>query len=343
MTLTELLNTDLSTLMGYARRGYDWWIDELAALAPRSVRSWGGRSTNFLIFDDRHKFVLTDGSVVGANPDISLRRDLTVLVRSDAVLVRDVSTPAMTRADLERMLALNGERYFPLPGGSVLIANAIRPDRPDDGTMLTDLAALPRSRAEALAHALKDSGVEPTAVRVATAELTPDPRFDFLPAMRTQGLIGKETGGAQSWWAVVGVFAALNLATMIWRDTADVERLQALADAQGPAVAVAQRMALRIRSVDAIAHRAAARRGFFDPLAALARTTAAIPDGAWVQRYAWDGTTLRLTGYRSRDTDVAGALRKAPGFTNVKSAQTDSMAETATGLPFDLVAQMTDR
>jgi len=275
--------------------------------------------------------------------DASMGQNVTVLVPSSAVLVRDIATPAMTSADLGRMLALNAERYFPLPGASVLISSAIRPERREDGLMLTDLAALPLLRAEALAKAMTEAGIEPQAVRIAGDRFAPDPRFDFLPAMQNSGLIGRAARSAQNWWIVVGVFAVLNLATMIWRDSADVERLQTLADQQRPAVAVAQRMATRIRSVDAIAHRAVARRGFFDPLAALARTTAAVPDGAWVQRYAWDGTTLRLTGYRASDTDVAGALRKAPGFTNVKSAQTDSMAETATGLPFDLVARMADR
>lgn len=343
VTLSELLNSDLSTLIGYARRGYDWWIEELATLVPTSVRSWGTRSTNVVMFAEDHRFVRTDGSPLMTDADASMGQNVTVLVPNGAVLVRDIATPAMTGADLDRMLALNGERYFPLPGASVLISSAIRPDRREDGAMVSDLAAFPLSRAEALAKAMTESGIAPQAVRVASDPFIPDSRFDFLPAMQKGGMIGKTARSTQNWWVVVGIFAALNLATMIWRDSADVERLQTLADQQRPAVAVAQRMAGRIRSVDAIAHRAVARRGFFDPLSALARTTAAIPDGAWVQRYAWDGTTLRLTGYRSSDTDVAVALRKAPGFINVKSAQTDSMAETATGMPFDLVAKLADR
>lgn len=343
MTLNELLNSDLSTIIGYARRGYDWWVEELGSLIPQSIRTWGTRTTNVLIFDHRHRLLWADGSPVGTDPDTSVGQNATVLVRHDAVLIREIATPAMTRADLDRMLALNGERFFPLPGGSVLITSAIRRDRHEDGMMLTDLAAIPLSRAEVLAEALRRGGFSPYSVRVAEPDLTADPRFDFLPAMQGSGLVGKPVTKAQNWWAVVVMLAVLNLATLIWRDSADVERLQALADAQRPAVAVAQRIAARIRSVDAIANRAVARRGLYDPLAALARTTEAIPDGAWVQRYAWDGTTLRLTGYRSRDADVAGALRRAPRFTNVKSAQTDSMAETATGLPFDLVAQIAAR
>jgi hypothetical protein len=328
--------------MGFARRGYDWWICELSSLVPESVRTWGQRKTDILVFEDR-RVVRPDGSPIGSGPAYSASRDVTVLVRKDDVLVRDIATPTMTRADLDRMLALNGERYFPLPGGSVLISSAARSERSDDGTMHTDLAAIPLSRAQTLADALTEENVSAHAVRIAGTDHTPDTRFDFLPAMRNAGLVAKPVRSAQNWWVAVGILAALNLATMTWRDSADVERLQVLADSQLPAVAVAQRMATRMRSAEAIAHRAATRRGRYDPLSALARTTEAVPDGAWVQRYAWDGTTLRLTGYRSRNADVAGALRRMPGFSNVKSAQTDSTAETATGLPFDLVARIGER
>ena len=72
----------------------------------------------------------------------------------------------------------------------------------------------------------------------------------------------------------------------------------------------------------------------------LAQVSEAVPDGAWVQRYAFEGNALRLTGYRQPDADVAGALRKLPLFASVKSAQSDEAAAISTGQPFDLVAQL---
>ena len=145
------------------------------------------------------------------------------------------------------------------------------------------------------------------------------------------------------WWTIVAAFALLNLFALILRDSADNERLQALVDAQRPAVSVAQKMTTRMRTVGSVAQRVAARRAQREPLGALAATTIALPDGAWVQRYAWDGATVRLTGYRARDADVAAALRRSSWLANVKSAQTDAMGETATGQPFDLTAQIRGR
>ncbi|MFM9976615.1 MAG: hypothetical protein ACKVOP_01025 [Sphingomonadaceae bacterium] len=333
MTLNELLNSDLSTIGREARRGFDWWIDELRALLPDRIRRWQSGSTPVIAFD---------GTGLAASAENPLTRPI-VVVSDTSVLTREIVTPVMSRDDLARMLALNAERYLPLPANAILLATSARADRRDDGMMLTDVAALPIARATVLAEALRRAAMAPRAVQIGDADATPDPRFDFLPAMRAAGLVAPSASKVQNWWAVVAALAVLNFAAIIWRDAAAVDRLQALTDAQRPAVAIAQRMTARMRQADLIVQRTVARRRQQGALDVLAATTAAVPDGAWVQRYAWDGPTLRLTGYRSRDADVAAELRKVPMFASVKSAQTDSVAEIATGQPFDLVAQIKGR
>jgi len=334
VTLNELLNSDLSTIARAARRGFDWWIGELRALLPDRVRQWQSGTTPVVAFDAERGLATTDAAP-SARP--------VVVVSGSSVLTREIATPPMSQDDLSRMLSLNIERYLPLPADAVLLATAPRRDRRDDGMMLTDIAALPVARAAALAADIRSAALNPRAVRIGDQTSTPDPRFDFLPAMRAAGLVARAPSTVQNWWAVVAALAVLNLATIIWRDAAAVDRLQALTDAQRPAVAIAQRMTARMRQADAIVQRAAARRRDGNALGVLAATTLAVPDGAWVQRYSWDGPTLRLTGYRSRDADVAAALRKAPPFASVKSAQTDSVAEIAAGQPFDLVARLRSR
>jgi hypothetical protein len=343
VNLNEVLNSDLGTILRGLRRGFDWWIDELATLVPQSVQSWSTRTQILLLFDGSNGLETADGSPVNVAGGEPISSDATVLLGQGQALTRTVTTPAMTRSELERMLTLNAERYFPLPGNSVLIASKIRPDVAEDGTRTSDLAAITLSQAGALAHVLQRADVRPRAVRLALGKHLPDPHFDFLPAMQAAGLMANPRKDYRMWWILVGALAALNGATLIWRDAAAVERWQTLVDAQRPAVSVAQRIVARMRVTGEIAQRASIRRRRHDPLAALALTTAAIPDGAWVQRYSWDGMTLRLTGYRSRETDVGGALRTVPGFANVKSAQTDSISETATGQPFDLVAEIGGR
>lgn len=333
MTLNKLLNSDLTTIVAELRRGYDWWVEELAALVPAGLRGWITKKSHVVRFD----------GVGGLDTPEAVNAigEATVVVPRDSVLVREIVTPSMTGGDLDRMLSLNAERYFPLPSGSILFARAIRPDRA--GTMTSDVAAFPLSRAQALADAVRAAGLRAQAVRVCDKDRTVDPRFDFLAAMRAAGLIGKVDPRTRFWWIAVSVMTALNLATVIWRDSADIDRLQSLVDSQRPAVAVAQRMKSEIRKADMVVREAATQRRNHDALGALAMTTAAVPDGAWVQRYAWNDGTLRLTGYRSRDADVAAALRRTGGFANVKSAQTDAIAENFAGQPFDLVAEIRPR
>jgi hypothetical protein len=57
-----------------------------------------------------------------------------------------------------------------------------------------------------------------------------------------------------------------------------------------------------------------------------------------VQRFAWDGKVVRLSGYKRDGTDVIGALRKSPYFKDVRAANAEAMAEVPTGQPFDLSA-----
>jgi Tfp pilus assembly protein PilN len=343
MNLSEILNSDLSTIIRELRRGFDRWIDELAALLPQSIRATGLRARAIIVFDGQSEFKDAAGTAIEPGTPTARRNDITVVVRSENALIRAVTTPVMTRADLSRMLALNAERYFPVPGGSVLVASAVGEDSRANGTMRSDLAALPIVQAQRLADALHRLDIRPRSVRVTQDGISPDVRFDFLPALRAAGMVGNFQANRQIWWALVAALALLNLAMVAWRDSADVDRLQALVDGQGSAVAVAQRITSQMRATQTVAVRSAARRERQEPLAVLAQVTAAIPDGAWVQRYSWSGSTLRLTGYRTRDTDAAAAIRKISGVSNVKSAQTDAVAETATGQPFDLVADIGGR
>lgn len=338
MTLNELLNSDLTTLQQEARRGFDWWIEELAALVPPSLQRFGQRRRPMLLLDKDGWHDAITGEALATVP----RDGSIIAIDEDELLVRNVTVPPMSGSQVSRMLALDAGRYFPMPPETILLAAAPRRERTDDGLMPVDVAALPMTKATAIADALCATGLTPAAVRV-VREGRLDLRFDFLPLMQHRGLLGRRRSSYANWWAVVGALAFLNLAVLFWRDAADVARLQALVDSQRPAVTVAQRITAQMRAMNARAQNAALQRGQSEPLATLAVTTQAVPDGAWVQRYAWNGTTLRLTGYRSRDTDVASAFRKVPEFANVRSAQTDSIAETATGQPFDLVAEIGQR
>ena len=119
-----------------------------------------------------------------------------------------------------------------------------------------------------------------------------------------------------------------------------MQRLQDVVDAQAPAVAVSRAMTGRVRAGQRVAWVSVRRRAAYDPLGTLARVSAALPAGAWAQRYGWTGDSLKLAGYRPRDANIVGALRQVPGFIEVRNTNTDSVAEVPAGQPFDVSARL---
>jgi hypothetical protein len=81
-------------------------------------------------------------------------------------------------------------------------------------------------------------------------------------------------------------------------------------------------------------------RGSGEPLAMLARVAAALPQGAWVQRYTWQSDGLRITGYRPPQADVAGGLRRA-GLSVQRYSDASTAAQNPLGQPFEVTVRMT--
>lgn len=340
MKLNELLNSDMTTIAGAVREGFDWWRAELAGLLPRRSALGAARPATLAVLATRGELSLIRngqfGETVGA---IGRLHGSPALFPADECLVRKLSLPAMSQRDLSAMLALDGDRYFPMAAGTSLFA-ASPPHPAADGTIAVDVAAWPVDRARLAADALFAAGITPSEVRPADPDLVPDARFDFLPAMRDREIMPGSGESARTWWIVVACLIALNLGMIVWRDSARLERMQELVDAQRPAAAVAQRIVQQMRSSQALAVRSVDERRDRDATGILGEVTRAVPNGAWVQRYAVEGNTLRLTGYRLPDVDVAAALRRSPRFASVKSAQSDQTAVGADGQPFDLVAEL---
>ena len=337
----QLLNADMATLARAMRAGFDWWCQEMVALLPG--RGWrpGARRVGNHVLVTADDIALVDEQGRRISHDFRGEgADQPVLVPDHMCLVRRITLPALNRADLGSMLQLDGDRYFPMPAGSALFAAGPRQDI-DGGMMAVDVAAMPLGRAQSLAARMAEHGIRPSSVRsVGEGGHDVDPRFDFLPSLRSAGLVARTHERAAYWWAIVGFLFVLNIFMIVWRDSAGVEALQRMVDDQRPAVMVAHRDVGQTRNVQIIAERAARKRQRNDALKMLAQVSEAVPDGAWVQRYAFEGNALRLTGYRQPDADVAGALRKLSLFVSVKSAQSDEAAAISTGQPFDLVAQL---
>lgn len=340
MKLNQLLNSDMQTIGSVLRGGFDWWRAELAGMMPRRATVTARRPAALAVVSTNGELSLVkEGEIQASSVPVANTQGIPALIPASEFLVRRLPVPAMNQRDLSAMLALDGDRYFPMPAGSSLFAATVSTNS-GDGTMEVDVAAWPADRAQRAANALLGAGVSPSTVRPADPDFVPDPRFDFLPALRDRGMLPGSGQGAKAWWAIVVVLFAMNLGMIAWRDSAQLDRMQALVDAQAPAALAAQRIVQQARGAQALIRRSVHEREVNDAVAILAEVTRAMPDGAWVQRYTFEGNTLRLTGYRLANVDVAAALRRSPRFTSVKSAQSDQTAPGVDGQAFDLSAQL---
>ncbi len=246
--------------------------------------------------------------------------------------------PPLSPADLRRLAALDADRLMPLPAGQMLLATAIVGRDPASDHVIVRIAGLPVDRAEDILQAALAAGVQPS--RFGLLDDDRRMRLDFLPAMRERAMLSSAGRAAAPWWAMVAFLFLLNGGLLVWRDAQTVERLADIVTAQAPAVDAARKIAGRIDRIDGGARTVVARRAGQDAAATLAEVTRVLPPSAWVQRYGWDGASIRLAGYRRGDADVLGALRGSRRFADVQAQNADVVAALPTGEPFDVSAKL---
>lgn len=327
MNLSELLNSDMTTLARMARGGFDWWLRELAELLPAGmVRSSGLTAW--------HRY--EQGAVITAT-----RKGVdTLVIPPDLCLVRTLTLPRLPQADLAALIALDADRIMPVPADSVVIG--IRTLGPADTSgsgadmVRVQVGALPLVRARAIAEAAQAAGVVPAHIGPLDAggeRLD----FDLAPAMREAGLLPARPAVARFWWAVVAVLLLVNIGTAVLRDQQQVDRLQALVDTQAPALMAVRRIEDRVIGNGRIVQALNAKRTAGQPLRLMAKVGAALPDKAWIQRFEWDGKAVHLAGYAAPGVNVVAALKASGLFASVRANRAEADAQSETGRPFDIV------
>lgn len=333
-----ILDADMHSLGRLIAQAWRWWIGELREMMPAGLDG-AGRSDlpRFRFQGDR---LIPEGRP--GRPSGARGSRAAIVVPGDRYLVRTIERPAMGDRDLANMLALEGETFLPFPAGTTLISGKRLGAAPAPGRMSVAMAGLPVDTARAILVAADEAGVVP--VRVWTQGDGPgaDP-LDFAPAMRAAGLMAKIRSATPMLWAGVGFLAALNVAVMVWRDAAAVDRLERTVLEQQPSVTVANAIVRRADGDRALVAGSLRRRSTHDALDGLAAVGEALPAGAWLQRYGWDGATVRLTGYKPPQTDVATALRRSGRFGAVRSMTDDGQEALPVGDPFDLTARIVPR
>jgi general secretion pathway protein L len=336
VTVTGLLNTDVTDIGGWLRRGFDWWRSELVGMLPASARGWLELRSSLTAepLPDGHFRLTRNGRIVMQDASMR-RRAVTLRLPRDQVLVRETPAPPLPPADLRRMLELDIDRLTPFRAAQVFVAVGAS----EQDSRRAVVAAVPRDTAvQALQRALA-MGLVPRAVGVADPS-TSEAALDFLPRMREAHAVPRPRVSPAVVWALVAGLALANLGVAIGRDMLQVRDLRARVEAQQPRAEAARRMRRLVLAEQRRRANIDARRAAREPLRMLDALTSAVPAGAWVDRLAWDGRSVRLAGFRQDQIDVAAALRSGGRFANVRNSATEVMARQAAGQPFDVTADL---
>ena len=336
MNVNAILNADMATVRSWALGGLRWWIGQLRELVPGRWRIGGGAQGTLALFDGAGNLSYLRGGRPVPKPAQADAR-VVLAIPEPMGLTRSLTVPRLGAADMRRLVELEIERLMPLPSDETLVAIQPLAQGGDVASSSAAVAILPRQLAARAISAATLAQLVPTRVVLLPAG-EGGVRYDFTPVSREQGLLPARSSPALFWWGLVGAAFLLNMVLLIVRDQQSVDRLAALVDAQTPAVTAARTIATRARPFELNADLLAVERRGHDALGALGSVSAALPPGAWVQRYAWSGRTVRLTGYKRQGVDVLAALRRDPRFGNVRSANSDVIAEIPAGQPFDITA-----
>ena len=342
MTLSELLNSDLTEVGQWIGAGLKWWRDELVGMLPAPARRWLETRPS-LTAEPRAEggYRLTRGGRTVMQGVGGKVRPVTLRLPREAALIREAPAPAMAERDLHRMFELDIDRLTPFRPDQVFVDVVLSEDAAagEGGPRHAVVAAIQRERAVQAVEQAGAAGLEVRALVVAGATAA-ELALDFLPGMRAAQAVARPGPNRMLIWAAVAVLALANLGAAIGRDMLDVRALGQKVEVQQPQV---ERVTVVRRAVLAEDRRRAdiiLRRENGEPLRMLDVVTGAVPSGAWVDRLAWDGRAVRVSGYRQDQVDVAAALRSARQLTNIRNSGTDLLSRQTAGQPFDLTAEL---
>ena len=332
MKTGDVLNADLQTVGRWLEAGWRWWTGEIAGLMPRRWRHWRQARPTARRRSDGFE-IMSHGKVLAAAPGARRSLKVDLVLEAGAVLLRTIPVPVLPRRDVVQMVMLDISRLTPFRADQVFVDIELDQAEPRRAR----LAVVRRSTALALVDQARAANLDPQRLAVAAADAA---YFDFMPALAGQGATGPRGAARAIAWGVAAVLLLANVAVAIWLDVDDLERLGARVDAQRPLLGVANGVRSKVQATDAMRRQLLADRIGREPLSVINAVTRALPDGAWVQRFGWDGRSIRMTGYARAEVDVLAALRREPRFTNVRAATGEQAVPLTTGKPFDIVADL---
>lgn len=336
MNFKDLLNTDHEAIIQWLLHAFRWWVDELMGMAPPE---WRDRllKRNFAIAELTDRGILyrkQSGEALATKP----RGSVKLLIPAGEVLTREADLPIMPASDLKRMVALDLDRLTPFRAEQVLFDMEVVSRDEERGRQQVVIGVVPRGAAVKAVEQARSNDLEPAFIGVA-------PRsgqrwnLNFLPALReTQGGTGARRR-AVYWWVAASVLLVFNLFMLNYRDTSRTSQLRESVESQQGPVSVAMRLRDKVQKEAARRADLLKQQKQSAPLPVLDAVSQALPDGAWVERFEWNGKTVHIRGFRKEMPNMLAKIEASPQLRNARSLTADPHAAMSATGSFDLSAE----
>ena len=325
----------------------DWWLEELAALAPvRRARRPSRRQSTLLFWQDGVIRVLEArrggteevGSFLLEPPrggasrlparldqlapaallaELRGRRDLWLrLATEHGLLVRDL-LPAEAERELRAIVEHRLDTLTPWTAEQAAFDVEIG-GRRADGRLEVTVAAVPRSLLSRIRARLAELGIEVEGVDLGAAEAPPVARFDLAgDGARTSGSAARIVAGATAALLVLGA-AALAGSEIHARSVVVAERERAAARLEARLADLGElreRLEALRREAGLLAQKLAAAPS---ALAVLEELSRALPDDAFLSELELSGDRLRIGGFAASASPLVPLLEQLPALEDVR-------------------------
>ena len=339
MTLQDVLNADLGTVWSWVRQGATWWRAELEAMLPASWRGrlGAGRPVVERLVDGRWALRREGARPVPLDsPFLEKLRSVDLALPWTELLTRDLDLPLLDAGDLQRLLALDLERLTSFRPEDAWWTSKVIERRAEARRQTVRLVLIRRARADALLAEALAAGLEVRRLGVGGDARGLAFAFDRNGA----GAFGRSARRRLLILRVaVAALLLANLLSLLAKDMIATAQLRAAVDARHTETLAVQRLRRRVMAESARRQDLADKLRRQDPLRVLNAVTLALPAGAWVQRFEWNGQVARIAGFAAPGTDPAQALRRIPLFADVRSLPATE-AKSEDKAAFDLAAQV---